>query len=669
MTHWQVLEIESTKDIKKIKRAYAIKLKKIDIDNEPDKFQQLKEAFDCAINEVKIQSELHQNQEVLSNTSSTDELPLSDDSHTEKLNSMEITDQAIFTIDDNQSELLEEPCAIVNNFFTKLNSFTAELTYFDDLAGWQLLLTGSKDWDIDTFSTNQQIIYSFLSENHYQIMSHRVLKYIVDTIDLHSLIENSHSMEMFNFLEDLLCTPDFDFSIYQNISEESREKYFRSRYLLYLNLNFVPINHDTILELSEACLKITNTDPALIILQICYQIVLDYSLQTNDKAIVNNLLHQLEDNDFLNYSKVQDYLKMYILACSGQHKYVLPSKYINTKRLIPDIPFKLSAGYIAYKQKNNRLKQDYWQPLIKIGFKFENKQHQPVAKDEKNLSKFLMVAFFALIVITALGRSFSLTSKNTKISKQLTSISAYSSIYNSRYTRLKDASDLSSQLVYYLNYSSEEDEKDFQEFLDTYFSEHAKEQVLNVDKSKLTKNDSFGIFPTTDFVEKYGYVEAADNGSLSNPLFILQKENDIVVNILGPGFDELSDNDWTDLIEDIRVRPSTSSNIFFLRFLLSKNRKAESSSETFKKYFTDDVLALIDHNIDLTTEEKFKNAYDKLVVDPDEKKAYDLIFDKTDKLLMILSFNSYGCIDHIYGENWEELSTDKIDNLVALLEE
>lgn len=88
MTHWQVLEIESTKDIKKIKRAYAIKLKKIDIDNEPDKFQQLKEAFDCAINEVKIQSELHQNQEVLSNTSSTDELPLSDDSHAEKLNSM-----------------------------------------------------------------------------------------------------------------------------------------------------------------------------------------------------------------------------------------------------------------------------------------------------------------------------------------------------------------------------------------------------------------------------------------------------------------------------------------------------------------------------------------------------------------------------------------------------
>ncbi|ABC32204.1 protein containing DnaJ domain [Hahella chejuensis KCTC 2396] len=49
MNCWAVLGIEATQDKKSIKRAYAKLLKQIDVSQEPDKFQQLREAYDYAL--------------------------------------------------------------------------------------------------------------------------------------------------------------------------------------------------------------------------------------------------------------------------------------------------------------------------------------------------------------------------------------------------------------------------------------------------------------------------------------------------------------------------------------------------------------------------------------------------------------------------------------------
>lgn len=50
---WQILEIEPTNDIKIIRRAYAKKLRQINPATEPEKFQELKTAFDNAVTWAK----------------------------------------------------------------------------------------------------------------------------------------------------------------------------------------------------------------------------------------------------------------------------------------------------------------------------------------------------------------------------------------------------------------------------------------------------------------------------------------------------------------------------------------------------------------------------------------------------------------------------------------
>jgi len=50
MSYWKKLEINRTTDRREIKRAYAKALKVIDIDAQPDKFQELRESYEAAIN-------------------------------------------------------------------------------------------------------------------------------------------------------------------------------------------------------------------------------------------------------------------------------------------------------------------------------------------------------------------------------------------------------------------------------------------------------------------------------------------------------------------------------------------------------------------------------------------------------------------------------------------
>ena len=61
MTSWEILEIEQTNDKKAIKKAYAKKLKKMNREEDVASFQELKEAFDRAINWTKNQKEENTN--------------------------------------------------------------------------------------------------------------------------------------------------------------------------------------------------------------------------------------------------------------------------------------------------------------------------------------------------------------------------------------------------------------------------------------------------------------------------------------------------------------------------------------------------------------------------------------------------------------------------------
>lgn len=53
MTAWQQLGIEPTTNLREIKKAYALKLKKIDQDTQPDQFISLREALQIAQSEAE----------------------------------------------------------------------------------------------------------------------------------------------------------------------------------------------------------------------------------------------------------------------------------------------------------------------------------------------------------------------------------------------------------------------------------------------------------------------------------------------------------------------------------------------------------------------------------------------------------------------------------------
>lgn len=171
MTIWKVLEISPTKDIKEIKKAYAAQLRLIQIDQNPELFQELKEAFDYALGYAR-------DYENASNVYKVDKIKI--DNQVE-LENISISDKT----GNNQlsSRETEQDSETSEEFNIKLSKILDNFQFFIDISWWKNLLSNKHTWNIEAEIYNQRMIVVVLLQ-HYRIMPGNIILFLLENFDL-----------------------------------------------------------------------------------------------------------------------------------------------------------------------------------------------------------------------------------------------------------------------------------------------------------------------------------------------------------------------------------------------------------------------------------------------------------------------------------------------------
>ncbi|WP_163832374.1 hypothetical protein [Spartinivicinus ruber] len=134
MNCWKILGIDPTDDLKKIKSAYASKLKQLDIATQQDLFEGLRSALEDAREQAQLAQQ---------------NLPLRFDSS--KQNS-KVQNSSVTQLDD---------------FVIQLEVLYADFPSRIQLDEWKQLLADLPDWTLDRKQTISDVLFGFLLENYY----------------------------------------------------------------------------------------------------------------------------------------------------------------------------------------------------------------------------------------------------------------------------------------------------------------------------------------------------------------------------------------------------------------------------------------------------------------------------------------------------------------------
>lgn len=171
MTFWKVLGISPTKDIKEIKKAYAAQLRLIQIDQNPELFQELKEAFDYAVGYAR-------DYENASNVNKVDKIKTDNQGELENIS---ISDKA-GNIQLSRSQT-EQDSETSEEFNIKLSKILDNFQFFIDISRWKNLLSNKHTWNIEAEIYNQRIIVIVLLQ-HYKIMPGNIIQFLLKIFDL-----------------------------------------------------------------------------------------------------------------------------------------------------------------------------------------------------------------------------------------------------------------------------------------------------------------------------------------------------------------------------------------------------------------------------------------------------------------------------------------------------
>jgi len=163
---WNILDIEPTKDLAEIKRAYAKKLKKCRPEEDLDGFQELRDAFEEA--KWYSSSDYTYFEEELEEPDSQEELDFLDDEDSLTDDGDEIEFDETFDDYDEEEDLpdnKEEP------LYGKLLLLYDDFAKRRDVASWKELLENDASWDFEARWRNNNIIVDFLMEHHYLPMA------------------------------------------------------------------------------------------------------------------------------------------------------------------------------------------------------------------------------------------------------------------------------------------------------------------------------------------------------------------------------------------------------------------------------------------------------------------------------------------------------------------
>ncbi|WP_027632473.1 J domain-containing protein [Clostridium hydrogeniformans] len=327
MDIWRILELEPTNDVRKIKRAYAKKLKVTHPDDDLEAFQALKEAFDIALNYAKSNT-FSENQDtdksyeenLEHSTEDADESYKESSEHSaedadrsydensehsiedfnksldEKIHESEdyiyeedVKNQDEFNTENNiyetnrdeGSESLDEG---YNYEFPMYNEEASDLsfTYFTeevnrvyndfdlrmDILRWKSILNSNVTWNMADFNKYEEFLINFIVERHkfipYYVINLIVEYFSIDTSFLGKYNFLNKSVSK-KYLKQIFNPPPLSFSSLGKLRNEEKEKFLEYRYDSYINI----INSNYILARMKIIKgkKVFKNDPDLILLE------------------------------------------------------------------------------------------------------------------------------------------------------------------------------------------------------------------------------------------------------------------------------------------------------------------------------------------------------------------------------------------------------------------
>ncbi|MBP1047411.1 hypothetical protein I6N96_14090 [Enterococcus sp. BWM-S5] len=648
MSCWELLGIKPISNKKEIKKAYATKIKQLAIDQEPEEFQKLKEAFDQAL--------------LLADTV--------DDNHF----SSEMEEPKFFV---DLKEAAEEEVSVddtqnaVQSFADQLSDLYNGKAFFDDLEKWQSLFTKELEWSITDYEHIEGIMQRFLLEN-YPLLSKRIITFLEEVFGFDKLVEDVKIRTSFSYYwEDIQHVPDYSFECYWKIAEEERIPYFFGRYELYQMLaRGMPERNQWRKKLVE-CQSILSEDPDLLNLQVAYTLTKDVRLaMEHSKWQISGLFAELQA---LPLNETTRYLSNYIDWLSGNGS--VEKLLLDESSELPTLPysvFLLLTGHIyaelqEYSEAKARfdlLKQIAPSMIQREGRAHVENEIRPKTKSQSSKATWVIVA--VVLILLRLVSASNRTSVYKPSELVLPETSTERSVLD--FSDLKYSSFMYNNFAYLFYIDTEDDLERFK-FTVRHVSEEAESMFLDVDVQQLEtldlENAGF-LYSTIDTVEGYGQLIGVYFGLLDEPFAILQLDDDEKIkDVFGEGWTELDGLEYVRIWADMKVRPWTSSQFFFHSFLLTDHRewnmdyRPEFTTEAVKQSLLEhiDYLADTEHQ-DWT----YRDSYDN------QKRDYTIFEYKNSEHVLIISYDTYGRIDHVYGESWETLDKNVEQQLYTNIE-
>ncbi|EOH99207.1 hypothetical protein UAY_01984 [Enterococcus moraviensis ATCC BAA-383] len=692
MNCWEMLGLEPTSNKKEIKKAYAVKLKKINIDEEPLAFQKLKEAYDSAtfLSGTIIESNRPKESSLVldkvEQERDQDDLP-------DKMKQA-LTEQEKEALTKNQNEPQESyfehkqeidnrPIDVLTRFNQDLQSLYERMDFFSAIDNWAPLFSNELDWSIDEHNNISKVMQHFLLVN-YRVLSREVIDYLGGLFDFDSMAKDYNSAEYFaSKWSDIKNVPLFSFDMYQSLPKEERVPYFTSRYELAEIINKAVLNSALWEEHLALCQKETIKDRDVIILQMAYLLLHDFRLENKQtiksfQTLLGEAQSLKNDLNTAFFSKYYEWAKH-----NGAANDVL--YYNKSELMIPQTAVELLRGYVYFKLKKYPQVNECWEGIWKknpsmfrpnevAAFQVEKPFNVP-QKKQKSSWNYMWFVFIVIIGLVKLGSSYSRLNEHSSYTTtpDFTTLlsgenDSQDNYFSNELSELKESENLYDQFVYYFYVDREDEERET--FIETKLVGHAKEMAQNMSLENLpevTIDSRYAFHSSPDTVSEYGYVTALTLLEEDEPFIILQEDkDDKISNIYGEGWEVLPKEKFDALWTDIQVRPLMSQKFFVVYYLLSDERKENIKDNP--EYVTENVKKLLEKNSDEPIANEFEAGTWQISQD-EEDKLYTVVNDKEGEHRFILSYDRYGRLEHIYGDKWEKIEETRKQTIYDNAEE
>jgi len=162
MNCWDVLEINAADDRKIIKRAYAKKLKLIDVVEDPADFQQLRDAYEMALSSIEEggsrfdEARSNANEEDIVSVAAVDVLPVG--------KGVEKSDEKSVDIEPVSEEEVYHPHDVAESVMEALVELSEDVANRNDIGRWRGIFENDQLLDIEVIGILRYWVFEFISE-------------------------------------------------------------------------------------------------------------------------------------------------------------------------------------------------------------------------------------------------------------------------------------------------------------------------------------------------------------------------------------------------------------------------------------------------------------------------------------------------------------------------